>query len=262
MTRLDGALDEPGLVAYLVGDHPDREAFHAYADALVEAGVSVLEVGIPFSDPIADGPTIQSAVTEALEAGVRPPDVVEAMGEIRERHPEVPLVAMTYANIAHRVGYETFGQRLAEAGVDGAILADHPPEAVEHGPDCLQDVDQVFLAGPATDDERLAHLARRTQGFLYVVGLFGTTGAREELDPRTVELVERVAPVAAKHDTPTAVGFGVSKGDHARRLVEAGADGVVVGSAFVDKVLEGEDPAALGDLAEELVDGIEAAGRS
>jgi tryptophan synthase alpha chain len=259
MSRLDGALDEPGLVGYLVGDHPDREAFLAYAEALIEAGVSVLEVGIPFSDPIADGPTIQTAVREALEAGVRPRDVVEAIGELRNRHPDVPIVAMTYANLAHRVGYDTFGQRLAEAGADGAILADMPPEARQRSEDRLEAVDQVFLAGPATDDARLAKLAEATSGFLYVVGLFGTTGARDELDPRTVELVERVHPVADKADTPFAVGFGVSQGGHARRLVEAGADGVVVGSAFVDEVLDREDPEALGELADELVAGIEAA---
>jgi tryptophan synthase alpha chain len=162
MTRLEGALDEPGLVAYLVGDHPDRERFLAYADALVDAGVSVLEVGIPFSDPIADGPTIQTAVTEALAEGVRPPDVIEAIAELRDRHPHVPIVPMTYTNIAHRIGYERFDQRLAEAGADGAILADQPPEAARHGTG-LDELDQVFLASPATDDERLATVTRSTR---------------------------------------------------------------------------------------------------
>jgi tryptophan synthase alpha chain len=260
VTRLEGALDEPGLVAYLVGDHPDRERFLAYADALVDAGVSVLEVGIPFSDPIADGPTIQTAVTEALTEGVRPPDVIEAIAELRDRHPHVPIVPMTYTNIAHRIGYDRFDQRLAEAGADGAILADQPPEAARHSTG-LDELDQVFLASPATDDERLATVTRSTRGFLYVVGLFGTTGARERLDPRTVELVERVAPIADEQGTPFAVGFGVSRGDHARRLVEAGADGVVVGSAFVDEILDREDPKAVGDLARELVAGIEDAGK-
>lgn len=258
MTRLEGVLAEPGLVAYLVADHPDRERFLAYADTLIEAGVSVLEVGIPFSDPIADGPTIQTAVTEALDAGVRLADAIDAMGDVRQRHPDVPLVAMTYTNIAHRVGYDTFAKRLRDAGVDGAILADQPPEAADRSGG-LPGIDQVFLAGPATDDGRLAGLAGSTSGFLYVVGLFGTTGAREDLDPRTVELVERIAPVAEEHDTPFAVGFGVSRGEHARRLVEAGADGVVVGSAFVDKVLDREAPAEVGALADELVAGIEAA---
>lgn len=261
MTSLAGAFDQPTLVGYLVGCHPDRERFLAYADALIEAGCGVLEVGIPFSDPIADGPTIQDAVTEALDAGVRPPDVIDAMREVKDRHPDTPLVAMTYTNIAHAMGYQAFADRLAKAGVEGTILADMPPEAADRTPDAFADVDQVFLASPATEDQRLAKLVDATRGFLYVVGLFGTTGARDELDPRTVELVERVAPVANERETPFAVGFGVSKPDHARRLVEAGADGVVVGSAFVDKVLDGEDPAALGELAAELVDGIEAAER-
>lgn len=259
MTRLSEAFEEPQLVGYLVGDHPSREAFLDNATAMIEAGCGVLEVGIPFSDPIADGPTIQDAVTEALDAGVRPRDVLEACGQLRQRHPDVPLVAMTYTNIAHRMGYEVFAERLREAGVDGAILADMPPEAAEGVQAAFGDeLDQVFLASPSSDDERLAGLARATRGFLYVVGLFGTTGARERLDPRTVELVERVAPVADKAGVPACVGFGVSRGEHARRLVEAGADGVVVGSAFVDKALDREPSEALGDLAGELVDGIRA----
>lgn len=262
MTRLADAFETPQLVGYLVGDHPDRERFLANASAMIEAGCGVLEVGIPFSDPIADGPTIQDAVTEALDAGVRPRDVLDACSELRERHPGTPLVTMTYANIAYRMGYGTFADRLRDAGVDGAILADLPPEHAGDVQEAFgEDLDLVFLASPATEGERLAHIVEATRGFLYVVGLFGTTGAREALDPRTVELVQRVAPVARKADVPTAVGFGISKPEHAQRLVEAGADGIVVGSAFVQRVLDGEPPEALADLTRELVDGIQSGDR-
>lgn len=261
MTGLVEAFEEPTLVGYLVGCHPDRERFLADADALVEAGCGVLEVGIPFSDPIADGPTIQNAVSQALDAGVRPTDVLDACREVRDRHPDTPLVAMTYTNIAHAMGYETYANRLSKAGASGTILADMPPEAAARTPDAFADVNQVFLASPATGDERLRKLLDATRGFLYVVGLFGTTGARDRLDPRTVDLVERIAPFADRADTPLAVGFGISKPAHARRLVEAGADGIVVGSAFVEKVLDDDPPDALGQLAGDLVDGIEAADR-
>lgn len=256
MSRLRASFAKPTLVGYLVGCHPDRERFFAYAEALIEAGCGVLEVGIPFSDPIADGPTIQTAITQALDEGVRPVDVIDACGQLRREHPEVGLVAMTYTNIAHRMGYGTFAQRLAQAGVDGAILADMPPEAARRRGGELDEIEQIFLASPASSEDRVRMLADATRGFLYVVGLFGTTGARDRLDPRTVELVERVRPIANEQDTPLAVGFGISQAEHARQLVQAGADGVVVGSAFVAKVLDGEPPKAVGALAEDLVDGI------
>lgn len=257
MKRLEAAFREPQLVAYLVGDHPTRDAFLDNASAMIEAGAGVLEVGIPFSDPIADGPTIQDAVAEALEDGVRPRDVLDACRELRQRHPDTPIVAMTYTNIAHRIGYEAFAEALREAGLDGAILADLPIDAADPVQSAFDDdLAQMFLAAPSTSDERLARLAQATRGFLYVVGLFGTTGARDELDPRTVDLVERVAPVAGDAGAPACVGFGVSKGEHARRLVAAGADGVVVGSAFVKKALDREPPEALGELAGDLVEGV------
>ncbi len=258
MTRLEGAFDEAALVAYLVGCHPSRDAFLENADALIEGGVDVLEVGIPFSDPIADGPTIQQAVTQALEAGVTPGDVIDACSLLREEHPGVPLVVMTYANIAHRMGYDVFADRLREAGVDGAILADVPPEAAGPVQEAFgEDLDQVFLASPATGEVRVRRIARATRGFLYVVGRFGTTGAQDALAKQTLDVVQRVAPLAEEAGVPACVGFGISSGEQAGRLVGAGADGVVVGSAFVEKVLAGEQAGALGRLAGELTAGIE-----
>lgn len=257
MSRLAAAFDEPCLVGYLVGCHPDRETFLAHASALIDNGCKVLEVGIPFSDPVADGPTIQDAVKQALDAGVRPSDVLEACAELRERHPDTALIVMTYANIAHAMGYGTFADRLRGAGLDGAILADMPPEASQGIQAAFGDaLDQVFLASPSSTDDRLDHLIESTRGFLYLVGLFGVTGARDALDLRTVELVQRVAPRARKVGVPVAVGFGISHPDHARQLVAAGADGIVVGSAFVGRVTEGRSPKETGALAAELAQGV------
>lgn len=257
MTRLANAFDQPTLVGYLVGAHPDPDTFLAHATALIDNGVGVLEVGIPFSDPIADGPTIQKAVSDTLATGVRPGDVLDLCAKLRERHPDTPLVVMTYTNLAYKVGYDVFADRLRGAGVDGCILADLPPE---HAADVQaafgDDIDLVFLASPATSDARVDKLLSATRGFLYVVGLFGVTGARDALDRRTLELIERLAPRADKAGVPLAVGFGVSKPEHARELVEAGARGVVVGSAFVKRVLDGEPAEALGALAKALADGV------
>ncbi|MDX1612302.1 MAG: tryptophan synthase subunit alpha [Candidatus Thermoplasmatota archaeon] len=253
MSRLQDAFGTPQLVGYLVGNHPDPDTFLDNATALIENGVGVLEVGIPFSDPVADGPTIQEAVVQAMDQGTRPRDVLDLCGRLRERHPETPLVVMTYANLAYKMGYGRFADQLRENGVDGAILADLPPEhAGEVQAAFGHDLDLIFLASPATSDARLEKLCTASRGFLYLVGLFGVTGERAELDPRTVSLVERVAPVAEKHSLPVAVGFGISKGEHAARLVEAGARGVVVGSAFVRKVLDGAPARDLGSLAQEL----------
>ncbi len=260
MSRLAGAFDEPTLVGYLVGCHPDRARFLANASALIDTGCGVLEIGIPFSDPIADGPTIQAAVTQALQAGTRPTDVLDACAELRGAYPEQPLIVMTYANIAYRMGYDTFADRLREAGLDGAILADLPPEHAGPVQEAFgDDLDLVLLASPATSDQRLDKLAAATQGFLYVVGLFGVTGARDTLDARTIALVERISPRAREHGTPIAVGFGISTGEQAKRLTLAGADGIVVGSAFVERATDPDAPATLAKLAGELADGIESA---
>ncbi len=257
MSRLAGAFETPALIGYLVGCHPDRATFLDHASALIDGGCKVLEVGIPFSDPVADGPTIQTAVKQALDAGVRPTDVLEACGELRQRHPDTAIIVMTYANIAHAMGWETFADRLRQAGLDGAILADMPPDVSDEIHAAFgDDLDQVFLASPSSTDARLDHLIASTRGFLYLVGLFGVTGARDALDPRTVDLVHRVAPRARKADVPVAVGFGISQGDHARQLVAAGADGVVVGSAFVSRVTDGASPEETGALAAELAQGV------
>lgn len=257
MSRLARAFDEPTLVGYLVGAHPSPEVFLDHAARLIEGGCGVLEVGIPFSDPIADGPTIQAAVADTLARGVRPADVLALCKELRARYPETALVVMTYTNLAYCVGYSTFADRLRDAGVDGAILADLPPEAAgEVRAAFADDLDLVFLASPATSQPRLDLLLDATRGFLYVVGLFGVTGARDTLDPRTVALVERIVPAAEKAGKPIAVGFGVSKGDQAEALVRAGAHGVVVGSAFVKRASEGASAQEMGALARELAEGV------
>ncbi|MGQ0535287.1 MAG: tryptophan synthase subunit alpha, partial [Methanobacteriota archaeon] len=194
---------------------------------------------------VADGPTIQKAGIRALAAGTTPKTVLDVVSRLRAET-EVPIVLMTYANIVHHAGIEHFAADAASAGVDGVILPDVPLEesAAFGGPMARAGLDLVLLASPASGDERVARIARATRGFLYVVSSYGTTGVRDELAAETQEVVRRVRRVAPR-DVPIAVGFGVSKAAQVRELSDAGADGVIVGSALVEHVAGGAAPGEL-----------------
>lgn len=230
------------LVGYLCAGDPSLEATARLVPAMAEAGADVIEIGVPFSDPIADGPTIQAASQRALESGTSLPKVLELVAQIRQGGCQVPLVLMGYLNPIVSLGAEEFCARAAQAGVDGLIVPDLPfdeaselSEAAEkHG------IDLILLAAPTTLPERMAEIGRRTRGFLYFVSVTGVTGARAEL-PR--DLPERLKAVKASTSAPVAVGFGVSTPEQARAL-SAHADAVVVGSAIVKAI-----DAARGEVA-------------
>jgi len=196
--------------------------------------VDILEIGFPFSDPIADGPTIQAATDRALRAGTTPEAVLKTVRKIR-RASEVPLVALSYFNIVLRPGLEKFMEELAAAGGNGIIIPDLPVEearevsrvARKHG------IDLILLAAPTTPRGRLERICGESSGFVYLVSLLGVTGAREELSRELKGLLED-AKRASKGKIPLAVGFGISKPKHVEKAVRSGADGVIVGSAFVD----------------------------
>ncbi len=224
------------LIGYVTAGDPKPEFTPMIAEALVKGGVDILELGIPFSDPIADGPTIQAASVRALQAGTTPQMVLGVAGEIKKKY-GVPVVILTYFNPVFRMGVERFFRLAKSFGVDGVVVPDLPVE--EAGPyreaakGC--GVDTVFLAAPSTSNERLHSIVECTSGFLYVVSHFGVTGARETVEDSTVELIKRVLSFTAGR-VPLAVGFGVSKPEHAKRIIQSGADGVIVGSAFVNIV--------------------------
>jgi tryptophan synthase alpha chain len=206
------------------------------AEALVKGGVDILELGIPFSDPIADGPTIQAASVRALQAGTTPKIVLGMAGEIKRKH-GVPVVILTYYNPVFRMGLENFFRLASNCGVDGVVVPDLPVEEADDYRNAARacGVDTIFLAAPSTTNERLRRIVGCTSGFLYLVSHFGVTGAREALEDSTVKLIKRVLPYTAGR-VPLAVGFGVSKPEHAKRIIRSGADGVIVGSAFVNIV--------------------------
>ncbi|MFC4449340.1 tryptophan synthase subunit alpha [Halorussus aquaticus] len=252
--------DDPALVSYVVAGDPDAESTKEYVRALVRGGADVIELGLPFSEPIAEGPTIQQAIRRALDGGMTPDRYFDLVAALRE-DVDVPLVCMTYYNLIYqygsrkgRDGVEPFVEAAAEAGISGLVVPDLPvdesdplKEACEaHG------LDLVFIVAPTTTDERLRRMLDRASGFVYVQGRLGTTGARSDVSSETHGSLDRLDDT----DLPKAVGFGISEREHAREIVAGGADGVVVGSAFVDIVAEGESVAdRLEAKARELKEG-------
>jgi len=222
------------LIGYVTVGDPEPQLTARIVEALVKGGVDIIELGVPFSDPIADGPTIQAASVRALEAGTTPKMVLCIAGEIKRKW-DVPVVILTYFNPIFRMGLEKFFTLAKSFGVDGVIVPDLPVEEAEAYHEVARrcEVDTIFLAAPSTSNERLSKIVAYTSGFLYVVSHFGVTGARETLEDSTVQLVKRVL-VFTTGKVPLVVGFGVSKPEHAKRIIEAGADGVIVGSAFVN----------------------------
>jgi tryptophan synthase alpha chain len=262
---VEAAFDgEPAFVPYLAAGDPSVEASKAYVEALDRGGADVIELGLPFSEPIAEGPTIQAAVVRALRAGMTPR---RYLSFVRDLDVEAPVVCMTYYNLIYqyrdesdRPGPAAFVHAAADAGVAGFVVPDLPAE--EAGPmrrACDEaGVDLVSIVAPTTGEDRLERLLAVSSGYVYVQARLGVTGARDDLSERTAETLSRVRGHGT--DLPLAVGFGIKTGDHAERVVRAGADGVIVGSALVDVVAAGhesetpteETAARLADLAAEL----------
>lgn len=248
--RADG---RAALVPYVVAGYPDAETSLAAALACADAGADLLEVGLPYSDPLADGATLQRASTAALRAGATVDRSIELVGRIAAARPNLPLVPMAYANQVIGGGDGgSVARRLAEAGACGVIVADLTPDEGEpfEAVAAAAGLAVVYLVAPTTPPERRAWIASRTGGFLYCVSLVGVTGARSSLSRHVGRLVRDVRAVSP---VPVAVGFGVSRPAHVRALARAGADGVIVASALVDALgPDGRDVAALGRLVSDL----------
>ncbi len=240
------------LVPYLTGGFPGWERT---VEACAQAGADAIEVGIPFSDPVMDGPTIQEASERALAAGATPQDVVAAIGDLDTGG--VPLVVMTYYNVVYRNGHERFASSLAKAGVGGAIVPDLPYEEVGPWAEAADaaDVETVLLAALTGSDERLARICARSRGWVYGVGLLGVTGERAALASSALEIARRLK---ATTDKPVLIGVGVSNAAQAAEVAEV-ADGVIVGSALVRRLLDGGGPAAAGEFVAELRAGLDGA---
>lgn len=226
--------DSGALIAYVMGGDPKPDVTLQVTRALVRGGIDILEIGIPFSDPIADGPTIQAASTRALNAGTTPKRVLELAKKITNEY-DVPLVVMTYYNPVFKMGLTHFFSLAKENGVSGVIIPDLPiDEADEYTKEAkAAGVDTIFLVAPSTSNQRIKKIIDSTSGFLYVVSRFGVTGTQSTVSNSTISLVKRVLPFTTGR-VPMAVGFGVSRPEHVRSIIKAGSDGVIVGSAFVN----------------------------
>jgi len=244
---------ERALVCFLTAGDPDLETTEALVLSMQESGADLIELGVPFSDPIAEGPTIQRASERAVARGTSLRRILATVGRLRPKV-EIPLLLMGYANPIHAMGAVAFAEAAAEVGVDGIITPDLPPEEGEpYYAECRKrGVDPVLLAAPSTLPDRLALLMDQTRGFLYYVSLQGVTGARDEL---AADIESRVREAKSLGDTPVCVGFGISKPEQAERVGRY-ADGVVVGSAFVAAIEAAssrqEAVAAVAKLTEEL----------
>ncbi len=244
-SRLDNKFSElkkanqKALIPFITCGDPDLDTTHRLVLALEENGADIVELGVPFSDPLADGPTIQKSSQRALDRGVNPDIILETVTKIRQ-NTQIPLVFMIYYNIILQMGEETFVKKAVSAGVDGIIVPDLPLEesgslmaiSREHG------LDLVLLLAPTSTEDRVSSISLASMGFIYYVSITGVTGARKNLKSSVKERVEKIKSVSKK---PVCVGFGISTAEQAKE-VSAWADGVVVGSALVNIISEANNP--------------------
>jgi len=236
-----------GFVVYIGAGDPHLEATRQLALAFDAAGVDVLELGVPFSDPLADGLVNQLAAQRGLEAGTTPPRVLETVAAIR-RDSQIPIVLYIYFNLIHRVGIERFIADAAKAGVDGLLVLDLPPEESDNYESLMRQAGlcPIYLVAPTTPEARMAAIVRRGAGFIYYISREGVTGMQSQV---AANLQEQVAKIRAHTSLPIAVGFGVSNPEQAKTVARA-ADGCVVGSAVVNQIAQhGKSPELVARVA-------------
>ena len=274
MTLESAFADGPAFVPYLVAGDPDEDASRQYVEALAAGGADVIELGLPFSEPIAEGPTIQEAIVRALDGGMTPE---RYFAFVETLDVDVPIVCMTYYNLVYQygrgreqagtdkvadstesdvIGPRPFVERAAAVGIEGLVVPDLPVEEADPLRAACDEfgLDLIFIVAPTTTGDRLARIRDLVSGYVYVQARLGTTGAREDVSDHTESSLARIAD----WDVPKAVGFGIKTGAHAERIVAAGADGIIVGSALVDIVAEGEES---GESAATVADRLEAKAR-
>lgn len=230
----------PALMPYLTIGHPTPALTLELVPAVVKAGADLIELGIPFSDPLADGATIQQATHVALQQGTTVEICLQTVAELRQRGIETPLILMGYYNPIFQRGLDRFCADAARAGADGLIVPDLPPEEAEELRTACRarDLDLIFLLAPTSDDSRIRRVVELSSGFIYLVSLTGVTGARDRLPTELETFVQRVRSVTG---LPLAVGFGIGNPEEAQRVARV-ADGVIVGSAIVRRAGESADP--------------------
>jgi tryptophan synthase alpha chain len=246
------AQNKKALVAFVTAGDPAREITVPLMHAMVKSGVDVIELGVPFSDPMAEGPVIQRSSERALALGVGMADVFAYVAEFRKTDSETPIVLMGYANPIEHMGLKVFGDRAKAAGVDGVIVVDYPPEESQELLETMDAVgiDVVYLLSPTSTAERVEMVANVGRGYIYYVSLKGVTGAAN-ID--TAEVASAVAKIKAKTPLPIGVGFGIRDGETARRVADV-ADAVIIGSRIIQEMEKSSPDAAIANVQKLLQD--------
>jgi tryptophan synthase alpha chain len=228
--------DEKALITYIMVGYPNEKTTMSVIRGLIKGGADIIELGFPFSDPLADGPVIQNASTVSLERGTKLHQFFELVRKIR-RETDIPLVLMTYTNILYHMGYEKFFKIAKEAGIDGFIT---PDMTVEESKEYISaakkhNADTIFLVSPNTSASRLKEIVKQTTGFLYLVSVYGTTGIRSKIQKYTIDALKRTKKLV-NSKIPVGIGFGISTPQDIRHYIKNGADAVIVGSALIKLV--------------------------
>lgn len=236
------------FIVYIGAGDPNLEATRQLALAFDQTGVDILELGVPFSDPLADGLVNQLAAQRGLESGTTPPKLLETVAAIRQQS-QIPIVLYIYFNLIHRVGMERFIADAATAGVDGLLVLDLPPEESDNYESLMRKAGlcHIYLIAPTTPEERIEFIVKRGAGFIYYISREGVTGMQNKI---AANLAQQVAKIRAHTDLPVAVGFGISNPEQGK-LVASVADGVVVGSAVVNQIAQhGKSPELVSKVSE------------
>jgi tryptophan synthase alpha chain len=228
--------NEKALIGYVVGGYPTLELSRKIIEQLILSGVDIIEIGVPFSDPMADGPVIQDAFMKTLSSRITPRDCLNLVESIKKRHKETPVLLMAYSNILYSNGLSKFLIRSKASNLDGFIV---PDLNFEEADDYLKETSKlglatVFLTSPNTSIPRLKKIASLSTGFVYMVSVFGITGSRNKFEKYTFESISRSKNIVTSYRKRLAVGFGISTAKDARRMIKSGADGIIVGSSLIN----------------------------
>jgi tryptophan synthase alpha chain len=228
---------QKGLICYVMGGYPNPISSKKIITSLIEGGADIIEIGIPFSDPIADGPIIQEASFRALQNGITPDICLNLIRKIRKTYPLLPILIMTYSNILQKRGFKDFMESAKDAGTDGFII---PDMTIEESKDYLYyskklGLASVFLVAPNTSDFRIKKTLEVSTGFVYLVSVFGTTGMRNSFNNYTLTAIKKIKKLSSNNNN-ISVGFGISTPNHVKLMSNIGADAVIVGSAIIQMV--------------------------
>jgi tryptophan synthase alpha chain len=224
---------QKALIAYVVAGYPSEAGTIAAVRGLVKGGADIIELGLPFSDPLADGPVIQNASYQALQKGINLSKFFALVKKIR-KETNLPLVLMTYTNLLYKTGFTRFISLAKNAGINGFILPDTPIEESKEYLSAIRKTnsDAIFLVSPNTSKDRIKKIVKASTGFLYLVSVYGTTGKQQSIQQYSIDAIKNVKKIV-RGKIPVGVGFGVSSPEQARKMIKSGADAIIVGSAFL-----------------------------